>query len=112
MTKLYNFIIWTNFILPFGCFSFCHLAIFYFSIWPFLLVDANKNRYNLLVVDNKFDKIPTLFRMVANVETKPFGTVFVQSWYYVKDTHRLTVLNILWEQQTLRLFCDRQTDPQ
>ncbi len=43
---------------------------------------------------------------------EPLGTAFVQSWYYVEDTHRLTVLNILWEQPTLRLFCNRQTDPQ
>ncbi len=71
--------------MPFGCFIFCHLAVFYFAIWPFLLVAANKNQYILLVMDNKFDKIPILSRMVANVETEPLGSAFAYAGNYVKD---------------------------
>lgn len=85
MAKLWNFIIWTNIILPFGCFLFYHLAISCFGIWPFLLVAANKNQYILLVMANKFDKIPILSRMVANVETEPLGSAFAYAGDYVKD---------------------------
>ena len=37
-------------------------------------------------MDNKFDKIPILSRMVANVETEPLGSAFAYAGDYVKDS--------------------------